>query len=80
MIGKNEELITVLKWYKTQNGLFNRCRVRVRVREASGLKLSTRWRIYPIFHVSLLERDVTRKAVYQKIADQLEFEEGEQRE
>ena len=31
-----------------------------------------------MFHVSLLEQDVTRKeAVDQKIADQLEFKEGE---
>ena len=43
------------------------------------LKLPAKWRIHPVFHVPLLERDVTRReAVDQKIANQLKFEEGEQ--
>lgn len=50
-------------------------------KKAYRLKLPTKWRIYHLFHVSLLETDVTRREVVdQKIADQLEFEEGEQPE
>ena len=50
-------------------------------KQAYRLKLLAKWQIHPVFHISLLERDVTRKeAVVQKIADQLEFEEGEQPE
>lgn len=50
-------------------------------KQAYKLKLPAKWRIHPAFHVSLLERDVTRReAVDQKIADQLRFEEGEQPE
>ncbi len=40
------------------------------------LKLPAKWRIDLLFHISLFERDVTRReAVDQKIADQLEFRE-----
>ncbi len=47
-------------------------------KQAYKLKLPSKWRIHPVFHVSLLERDVTKKeAVDQKIVDQLEFAEGE---
>lgn len=43
------------------------------------LKLLTKLCIYPVFHVLLLERDITRKkTVDQQITDQLEFEEEEQ--
>ncbi len=50
-------------------------------KQAYKLKLFFKWRIHLVFHVSLLERDVTRReAVDQKIADQLEFEEGEKPE
>lgn len=45
------------------------------------LKLPTKWRIHHVFHVLLLERDVTRREmVDQKIANQLEFEEEKQPE
>ena len=50
-------------------------------KQAYKLKLPAKWRIHPVFHMSLLERDITRKkAVDQKIANQLELEEGEQPE
>ena len=36
------------------------------------LKWPIKWRIYPVFYVLLLKKDITRKkAVNQKIADQL---------
>ena len=42
------------------------------------LKLLAKWCIHSIFHVLLLERDVTKKQIVdQKIANQLKFEEGE---
>ena len=41
-------------------------------------KLPAKWRIYPVFYVSLLKKNVIKKeALVQKIADQLEFKEGE---
>lgn len=50
-------------------------------KQAYRLKLPAKWRIYLVFYVSLLERDITRReAVDQNIADQLKFEEGEQPE
>ena len=50
-------------------------------KQAYKLKLSSKWRIHPVFHVSFLEKDVTRReAVDQKIADQLDFEEEKQLE
>ncbi len=50
-------------------------------KRAYKFKLPFKWRIYSVFHVSLLERVVTRKeAVDLKIADQVKFEEGKQLE
>lgn len=47
-------------------------------KQAYKLKFPAKWRIYLVSHVLLLEKDFTRReAVDQKIADQLEFEEGE---
>ena len=43
--------------------------------QAYKLELAKRWRIHDVFHVSLLEQDITRKGqVDEKIAKQLEFE------
>ena len=45
--------------------------------QAYKLKLLKRWRIYDVFHLSLLEQDTTRKGrVDEKTAEQLEFEAG----
>ena len=50
-------------------------------KQAYKLKLPAKWRIHLVFHVLLLKRDVIRReAVNQKIANTLEFEEGEQPE
>ena len=49
--------------------------------QAYKLKLHVKWHIHLVFQTSLLEKDVKkREAVDQKIADQLKFEEEEQRE
>ena len=49
--------------------------------QAYRLKLLAKWRIYLVFHVLFLEKDVIRrKAVDQKIANQLKFEEEKQLE
>ena len=43
--------------------------------QAYKLKLPKRWRIYDIFHISLLEQDTTRKGrVDEKTVEQLKFE------
>ena len=45
--------------------------------QAYKLKLPKRWRIHDVFHMSLLEQDITRKGrVDEKTAEQLEFEAG----
>ena len=50
-------------------------------KEAYKLKLPAKWCIHPIFHVLLLEKDIIRrKAVDQKIANQLELKERKQPE
>ena len=49
--------------------------------QAYKLELPKRWRIHDIFHVSLLEQDITRKGrVDKKTAEQLEFETGSNNE
>ncbi len=49
--------------------------------QAYKLKLRVKWRIYFVFYIFLLEKDVTRrKTIDQKIADQFEFEKREQQE
>lgn len=43
--------------------------------------MPTKWRIYLVLYILLFKRDVTRrKAIDQKITNQLKFEEGEQLE
>ena len=50
-------------------------------KQAYKLELPKRWRIHDVFHVSLLEQDTTRKGrVDEKIAEQLEFEAGNDEE
>ena len=45
--------------------------------QAYKLELPKQWKIHDVFHVSLLEQDITRKGrVDEKIAEQLEFEAG----
>ena len=47
-------------------------------KQAYKIKVSSNWHIHPVFHISLLEGAVTRKeGVDQKMANKLEFEEGE---
>ena len=49
--------------------------------QAYKLELPKRWRIHDIFHVSLLEQNITRKGrVDEKRAEQLEFEAGSNNE
>lgn len=49
--------------------------------QAYRLKLPVKWHIYLVFHILLLGRDITKtKAVDQKLANQLKFEEEEQLE
>ena len=44
-------------------------------------KLPAKWRIHPVFHTSLLKKDVTTKEVVNdEIANQFKFEEVEQPE
>ncbi len=43
-------------------------------KQAYKLELPKKWRIYDIFHVSLLEQDITRKEQVDKITSRLEFE------
>lgn len=49
--------------------------------QAYRLKLPTKWRIYPMFYVLLLEKNVTRREIIdQKLANKLKFEKEEQPE
>lgn len=45
-------------------------------KQAYKLKLSTRWRIYNVFYVSLLEKDTTKKGRISKFLLVLEFKVG----
>ena len=50
-------------------------------KQAYKLEIPKRWRIHDVFHVSLQEQDTTRKGrVDEKIAEQLEFEAGNDEE
>ena len=49
-------------------------------KQAYKLKLWKRWRIYNVFHVSLLEQDTTRKERIDKQMTELEFEAGNSKE
>ena len=44
---------------------------------AYKLELSRKWRIYNVFHVSLLEQDTTRKDLVDKKVRQIEFDAGD---
>ena len=39
--------------------------------------LPKKWRIYDVFHVSLLEHDTTKKKMLDEITTQLKFEMGD---
>ena len=45
-------------------------------KQAYKLKLPKKWRIYDVFHVSLLEQDNTRKERMDKNVTELEFDAG----
>ena len=48
--------------------------------QAYKLKLPKKWRIYDVFHVSLLEQDTTRKGRVEDNVTQLEFKAGDNTE
>ena len=45
-------------------------------KQAYKLELPRKWKIHNVFHVSLLEQDITRKGRVDKEARQMEFDAG----
>ena len=49
-------------------------------KQAYKIELPRKWRIYDVFHMSLLEQDITRKGWVDEMTSRPEFENGDNNE